>query len=254
MRHHFARPALGLFLSFSLALTPLAALAAPTPTDITLSHPPLEGHVSKQSIESPVETPFESNLTTRQVVLPENTSFTASLTSPLLSRESVQGDKFELILDKDIKTADTQVAIPKGSLLHAEVIMLKGSKLAHIKAQMGIKFYEIVTPDGQIIPIEGQIDSKTGYLKGNRRRMDTGSVALMVARQAVKTGIQLAAGAAAGYGAGIALFIVVKRGKDVIYKPGEKLPVKLVKPAEFAVTTVSVPVSNPTAPVTTGSA
>jgi len=35
------------------------------------------------------------------------------------------------------------------------------------------------------------------------------------------------------------LFIVVKRGKDVIYKPGEKLPIKLVKPATFTANVVT---------------
>lgn len=230
MRQKFARPLMGAFLSLSLVINPV--LAAPITTEPVLDSPVttqliLPAHITKEAFGTQ----------TQVVSIPENTSFTASLTAPLLSRESVQGDKFELVLDKELKTADGTASIPKGSMLHAEVVMLKGSKLARIKAQMGVAFYEIVTPDGQVIPIQAQVDNKNGYLKGNRRRLDKGSVALMVVRTAVKTGVQLAAGAAAGYGAGLALFIVVKRGKDVIYKPGEKLPIKLVKPAQFTVTT-----------------
>lgn len=215
--------AISLALSVIFSVTPVWA-----ETQLGSEFSPLPGRVQyTEAVPASVQT-------SASTMLPTGLAFQAALTSPLNSKESLVGDQFQLLLQEDLISPDGLGMIPAGSVINAKVQEIQEAQLARIKAKMAISFYQITTPDGQVIPIDASVDSETGYLKGNKRK---GKLVNFAVNQAVKTGVRLAAGAAAGYGAGIVLFTIARRGKEVILAEGDTIPIRLNQAVYFTAIT-----------------
>lgn len=198
----------------------------------------LEGRVMEAEYLDPQQ-PLPSDAMKYSV--PEGVVFAVALNTELDSDGTVVGDRFQVILKTPLLSPAGYTVIPTGSRLTGEVVDLSEARMPRIEAKMKVLFYEAITPDEEIIPIEATVDSEDGYLIGNRRgdRLKTAAV-----NSAVKQAVVMTAGSVAGYGTGAALFVLAKKGKEVMFKPGDEIYLKLNKAVSYHPNPVFRSVSN----------
>lgn len=126
------------------------------------------------------------------VVIPSGTSIPATATMELSSESLNLGQSVCVGLSNNFYYNNTLVA-PLGSTLNGTVIQVKKAGRAGINGQLMVKFTNIITPYGQMIPISGKIqtDDGTGLLKGGTKLDSTKEYAKDI-------GVGAAAGAVAG--------------------------------------------------------
>ena len=126
------------------------------------------------------------------VYVPSGVSFPATATMELSSESLNLGQGVCIALSNNFYYNNTLIA-PLGSSVNGTVIQVKKAGRAGINGQLMIKFTNIVTPYGQMIPISGKIqtDDGTGLIKGGTK-MDSAK------EYAKDIGIGTAAGAVAG--------------------------------------------------------
>lgn len=107
------------------------------------------------------------------VVVPAGTMIPATATMELSSENLFLGQNVCIALSNNFYYNNNLVA-PLGSSVNGTVIQVKKAGRAGINGQLMIKFTNIVTPYGQMIPISGKIqtDDGSGLLKGGTA-MDT---------------------------------------------------------------------------------
>ncbi len=100
------------------------------------------------------------------VMVPSGTSFTGTATSALSSETSKAGDSVSFYLASDFYYGNNLIA-GAGSSINGTVIKAKKGGRASKNGQLQIKFTNIVTSSGQVIPISASIqtDDGTGILK-----------------------------------------------------------------------------------------
>lgn len=100
------------------------------------------------------------------VYVPSGVTFPASTTMELSSETLNLGDGVFLVLSSDFYYNNTLIA-PVGSSINGTVVKVKKAGRAGINGQLMIKFTNIVTPYGQMIPISGRIqtDDNTGVIR-----------------------------------------------------------------------------------------
>ncbi len=100
------------------------------------------------------------------VMVPAGTTFAAVLVSPLSSASSKLGDSVTFFLNSDFYYGKNLIA-PQGSRIKGTVIMVKRGGMANKQGQIQVKFTNIVTPNGQMIPVSASIltDDGGGVLK-----------------------------------------------------------------------------------------
>lgn len=100
------------------------------------------------------------------VMVPANTSFAAVTMSPINSETARTGDSVSLYLSSDFYYGNKLIAAA-GSRVNGTVIQAKKGGLGNRNGRLQIKFTNIVTPYGQMIPISAVIktDDGTGILK-----------------------------------------------------------------------------------------
>lgn len=133
-----------------------------------------------------------NNLQGNVVMVPVNTSFAATAMTPLSSETSKAGDSVMFYLGSDFYYGNHLIA-SAGSTLNGTVIKAKKGGFGGKNGQLQVKFTNIVTPMGQMIPISASIqtDDGTGILKAG--------TAKDVTKDYVKdVGVGAAAGAALG--------------------------------------------------------
>ncbi len=170
--------------------------------------------------------PAQANTTQMQplqgkvVYVPSGTAFPATATMELSSENLSLGQSVCIALSNNFYYNNTLIA-PIGSSVNGTVIQVKKAGRAGINGQLMVKFTNIVTPYGQMIPISGKIQTEdgTGLLKGGTK-MDSAKdyakdIAVGTAAGAVagvimgplsggKIGKGAAYGTAVGAGAGLA--------------------------------------------------
>ena len=170
--------------------------------------------------------PAQANTTQMQplqgkvVYVPSGTAFPATATMELSSENLSLGQSVCIALSNNFYYNNTLIA-PIGSSVNGTVIQVKKAGRAGINGQLMVKFTNIVTPYGQMIPISGKIQTEdgTGLLKGGTK-MDSAKdyakdIAVGTAAGAVagvimgplsggKVGKGAAYGTAVGAGAGLA--------------------------------------------------
>lgn len=127
------------------------------------------------------------------VYVPSGVSFPATATMELSSESLNLGQSVCIALSQDFYYNNTLIA-PIGSSINGTVIQVKKAGRAGINGQLMVKFTNIITPYGQMIPISGKIqtDDGTGLIKGGTK-MDS-------AKEYAK---DIAIGSAAGAVAGV---------------------------------------------------
>lgn len=126
------------------------------------------------------------------ITIPAGTSIPAMTTYELNSENLSLGQGVTINLPQNFYYGNNLVA-PAGSVLNGNVISVKKAKRGGINGNLKVRFTNIVTPTGQMIPISGMIqtDDGTGLLKGGTAKDTTKAYAKDIA-------VGSAAGALAG--------------------------------------------------------
>ena len=136
---------------------------------------------------------YENNqLQGNVTMVPANTVFTATTTSPLNSEVLRSGDGVTMYLSSDFYYGNKLIA-PAGSRLNGMVLSSKKGGAASRSGRIEIKFTTLITPYGQTIPISAKVqtDDGTGILKA-------GTAKDAAKEYAKDVGIGAAAGAVLG--------------------------------------------------------
>lgn len=95
------------------------------------------------------------------VMVPANTSFPATLMSPISSETAKIGDSVSMYLGSDFYYGKDLIA-PAGSKINGTVLLAKKGGLGQRNGQIQIKFTNIYTPTGQMIPLSAHIQTEDG--------------------------------------------------------------------------------------------
>ncbi len=126
------------------------------------------------------------------VMVPSGTSFPATVMASISSETAKTGDSVTFYLGSDFYYGSNLIA-GAGSRINGTVILAKKGGFGSRNGQLQIKFTNIVTPSGQMIPVSASIltDDGTGILKAG--------TAKDVTKEYVKdVGVGAAAGAVLG--------------------------------------------------------
>jgi hypothetical protein len=177
--------------------------------------------------------------------VPANTKFTGTLGSGVLSSElNKVGDPVMLNVDTPLVSSDNRVIVPAGSQIVGQISQIQAAGRTGKNATLDINFTEIVTPNGQHIPIQGSVATEDGMLHGGTTK---GRVLKAVGSTAIGAGLGAALGTAMGplsggkvgkgaiYGTAVgagagAIAAAAMKGKDVSIGSGDKLEIKLDQP------------------------
>ena len=195
----------------------------------------------------------DSNLKGKVVMVPADTMFSATTMSPISSETMQKGDSVTMYLSSDFYYGKHLIAVA-GSRVNGVVLNVSRGGMANRNGKVNIKFTNIVTPYGQMIPINANIrtDDGSGVLKGGTAK----DVAKDYARDAViGAGIGAALGTAMGalasgsvgkgaiygtaLGGGMALLATtMQRGETVEVPQGATLDIVITQP-------ITVSINNP---------
>ena len=143
------------------------------------------------------------------IYVPSGTSFPATATMELSSESLELGQSVCIALSQDFYYNNTLVA-PIGSSVNGTVIQVKKAGRAGINGQLMVKFTNIITPYGQMIPISGKIQTEdgSGLIKGGTKL-----------ESATEYAKDIAIGSAAGAVAGVIMGPLSggKVGKGAVY-------------------------------------
>lgn len=126
------------------------------------------------------------------IMVPANTAFAASVMTPISSETAQLGDSVTFYLGSDFYYGSNLIA-PAGSKINGTVLLAKKGGFGNRSGKLQVKFTNIVTPTGQMIPVSARIQTSdgTGILKAGT----TKDAAVEYAKDA---GVGAAAGAVLG--------------------------------------------------------
>lgn len=183
------------------------------------------------------------------VMIPSGVCIPAVTNMVLSSEFLTLGQGVSVPVTNNFYYNNTLVA-PAGSSINGTVIQVKKAGRAGINGQLMIKFTNILTPYGQMIPISGMIktDDGTGLLKGGTK-MDSAKeygkdIAIGTAAGAIagtimgplsggKVGKGAVYGTAVGAGAGLAKSLWDK-GEEVEIPAGTQIDIVIDQPITFS--------------------
>jgi hypothetical protein len=174
--------------------------------------------------------------------LPVQTRLKLVLETSVDAKQSQPGDIFESHVKDDLFIGNV-LLLPKGSLIRGRVAEVTKPRLLSRAAKIGLKLEQIVTPQGEVIPLDaalefqkgmtntkGQLDPGTNFgtrVEGNLRAV-TGMNSTGTARGALIAANVATLGAPAIAtaigGSAIAIF---KAGDNVSLAPGQEIEVQL---------------------------
>lgn len=147
-----------------------------------------QGYYNANYINNNINDQLHGNV----IMVPANTSFAASALTPLSSETAQLGDSVTFYLGSDFYYGSNLIA-PAGSRINGTVLLAKKGGFANRSGKIRVKFTNIVTPTGQMIPISASIQTSdgTGILKA-------GTAKDAAVEYAKDTGVGAAAGAVLG--------------------------------------------------------
>lgn len=170
-----------------------------------------------------------------EFLVPENTVVTGTLKSALNSNDTAVGDQFEIVTTRDIQAKSGVVLLPAGSHVVGKVTDVSSSGYPRRKAKMECNFFEVVTPAGRKFAINAEINNRGGKLKGNKRdKSKKRSTSLTIAQSALGMGARMVGGPVGGIGVKAGMFLLAKKGKDIILNPGDAMEIRLEEPVTRA--------------------
>ncbi|HMW93241.1 MAG TPA: hypothetical protein PLY72_03835 [Candidatus Obscuribacter sp.] len=174
--------------------------------------------------------------------LPVSTHLRLVLETIVDAKTSTPGDIFEAHVKDDLFIG-TVLLLPKGSLVRGRVAEVTKPRLLSRAAKIGLKLEQIVTPQGEVIPLDAALEFQKG-LTNNRGQLDPGTNFGTRVESNVKsvTGMNstgtargaLIAANVATLGApaiataiGSSAIAIFKAGDNVSLSPGQELEVQL---------------------------
>lgn len=123
------------------------------------------------SANSSVGTPLQANL--ESSTLPVETRLTLVVENSVDARSSQPGDIFEAHVKNDLFVG-RQLLLPRGSLVRGRVAEVSKPRLISRAGKIGLKLEQIVTPTGEVIPLDAALEFQKG--KTNQRgELDPGT-------------------------------------------------------------------------------
>jgi len=190
----------------------------------------------KNQNQPPSYYPQNNTLTGSVIHISEGTTFTAALLSDISSDSLANNDSITAELDSDW-VFNGQLIAPEGSVIVGRAIDTEAASFAMKNGQIGLLFDEIMTPDGNVIPLK----TNKVYIVGNSSR------ALNVAKRVAggaATGLLLSAvyllmggdptraivtGVSIGAGAG-AISAISSKGEEIRVIEGSQVEIMLTEP------------------------
>jgi len=106
-------------------------------------------------------------------VLPLQTRLKLVLETGVDSKSSRPGDIFEAHVRDDLFVGSSLI-LPKGSLVRGRVAEVNRARLISRAAKIGLKLEQIVTPTGEVIPLDAAIDFRRG-VSNAKGQLDPGT-------------------------------------------------------------------------------
>lgn len=148
-----------------------AAMNYDAQTVPAVQYAPVEDYVYQTQYPLPVNSYQSQGYTTENynynqlqgnvVMVPANTSFSANVMSPISSETARVGDNVSFYLGSDFYYGKNLIAAA-GSRINGTVLTAKKGSFGQRNGQVQIKFTNIVTPTGQMIPISAHIQTEDG--------------------------------------------------------------------------------------------
>ena len=184
-------------------------------------------------------------------IVPAGSQIPANTTAEISSATLLLGQAVNLVLGQDFYY-DNKLVATAGSVLNGTVVHLKKASFAGRNGQLQIRFTSITTPQGQMIPISGQIKTTdaTGILKGGTAKDTTkdyakdltigaasgavgGLVMGAVSDGSVGKGAALGTAIGAGLGLGKS---VIDKGRDVVIPANSTVSIEITQPISVNLT------------------
>jgi hypothetical protein len=193
-----------------------------------------------RALKNEAGTPLQADVAS--TTLPVETRLRLILECPVDAKTSLAGDIFEGHVKEDLFLG-TQLLLPKGSLVRGRVFEVTKPRLLSRAAKIGLKLEQIVTPTGEVIPLDaalefkkgttnakGQLDPGTtlGTRVGNDVRSVTGLNSKGTTRSALMAANIATLGApAAATMIGSTAIAIFRSGDNVALMPGQELEILL---------------------------
>lgn len=202
--------------------------------------PDFADYTKQPDAATPTNTPLQAGL--QSATLPTQTRMKLVVEYPVSATTSVPGDLFEGHVKEDIFLGRSLI-LPRGSLVRGRISEVKKPGLISRAAKMGLKLDQIVTPTGEVIPLDaslefakgttnkrGELDPGTGFgsrVGGSIRTVagineKGGTNGALVAANVATLGAPIIATAIGS--SAIALF---RTGDNVSLNPGQELEILL---------------------------
>jgi Ca-activated chloride channel homolog len=168
--------------------------------------------------------------------VPPGENVVLELKSPLNSKTAHKGDLADFSTTSEVLVG-TQVAIPRGTTVHATVTEAKRAGTLK-KARLGLQFNEIVLADGTHKPLSADL-MRSGFLQasGERSKAQIARTVVITAVPSIIVGgiFGGALGAAQGAALGAALggvAVLMQHGPDLDFPAGMQFEIELTKPLD----------------------
>lgn len=109
----------------------------------------------------------------QSTTLPVETRLKLVLECTVDAKASKPGDIFEAHVKDDLAVG-TQLLLPRGSLVRGRVVEVAKPRLISRAAKIGLKLDQIVTPTGEVIPLDAALEFKKGT-SNEKGQLDPGT-------------------------------------------------------------------------------
>lgn len=214
------------------------------PVQVSLAEE-FKGHV-EQTQNAPE---FDKELFTGEVDRLDRKDVVKMTVSQVLSSGyTLEGDEFFAEITEDVKS-DRGILVPSGTIVHGSVGKIADPKNMGRDGYVILNFDYILTPDGREIPIQGELTTKDGKVKGAAKTVAEhtgytllGGVAggfaalnlLGIEAAIASQGYTIAGGAAIGGVIGLSA-AVLRKGNGVLIKPGDELKITMLSETNLPV-------------------
>ena len=202
---------------------------------------------------------FKADARTRRIAA--GTEFQLEFQQPVNTFSGTEGDFFSAVLKNEIKT-DSNVILPKGSIVRGSISTVKTAKRFSRGAKLYLDFDHVVTPSDRQIPLDlavckydkiyydGALYKNLGYgevmqenfgkavdITKAATQYGMGAGDTMQGLQYITTPFCAIGGflGGAGYYIGKGIADMFRKGKDVYIRSGEVIDVRLINPIDVPV-------------------
>lgn len=189
-----------------------------------------EQNAGEQTYQKP------GTLTGSVIYIQDGATFTAALLSDISSDSLMNNDRISAELDEDWVYNGLLIA-PAGSILSGQAIDMQAASYAMKNGQIGLLFDEIMTPDGNVIPLKTNkvfiVGNSTRALNVTKRIAGGAAAGLVLSAVSIIFGADpvtaIIAGTSIGAGSG-AISAMSSKGEEIMLVKGSPLKIMLTEP------------------------